>query len=216
MRRWCTVGQRRQPRRCRKRLPGGGRNAGGSVIRKRRRSSTARMMTGEGHPRTSSAIAWARRFGPGDPRTGRGSASSTAVRRWRTKRARRGGRRGAVGSCTCAAISRWRISHACATRRCGAGSKTTGGMIARRCIRSCVNWTVHWPAGPIGKTRSCVAISAGRRTGSHGCPGVLQGCVPTGRWACGVAPRREPYARRRSRTVLRGRGGETPPRYSPS
>ena len=100
--------------------------------------------------------------------------------------------------------------------RYGAGSNTTGGIIARRCIRSCVNWTVHWPAGPIGNTRSCVAICAGQRTGSHGFPGGIQGCLPTGRWACGGAPQREPYERRRSRTVLRGRGGETPPRYSPS
>ena len=63
--------------------------------------------------------------------------------------------------------------------------------------------------------RSCVAICAGQRTGSPGFPGVIQGCLPTGRWACGGAPQWEPYERRRSRTVLRGRGGETPPRYSP-
>ena len=52
----------------------------------------------------------------------------------------------------------------------------------------CVNWTVHWPAGPIGNTRSCVAICAGQRTGSPGFPGAIRGCLPTGRWACGGAP----------------------------
>ena len=97
----------------------------------------------------------------------------------------------------------------------GAGFSITGGIIARRCIRQCANWIGRWPAGPIGNTRSCAAICAGRCTGLRAFPGVTQDCLRTGRWAYGVAPWREPYERRRSRTVLRERRGETPRRYSP-
>jgi hypothetical protein len=172
-------------------------------------------MIGEGRTRTRSSIFWGRRFGPGGRRTGRGSTSLTSVRRWRTTRARRYGRRFGTGSCLCAATSRSKICRGCSTRRSGAGSNITGGIIARHCTRLCGNWTARWPAGPIGSTRSCVVIGEERRTGSHGFPGVIQGCLPTGRWACGVAPQWEPYERRRSCTVLRGREGEIPPRYSP-
>jgi len=130
-----TGGQRQKPRRGGEPVPCGCRHAGGSVIQKRRRSSMARMTTGAGRTRTRRAIAWARRFGPGDQSTGRGRAASTAVRPWRTKRVRRCVRRCVGGRGTCAALSRSRIGHGCATRRCEVGSNTTGDRIARRCIR---------------------------------------------------------------------------------
>ena len=124
-------------------------------------------------------------------------------------------RRFGAGSCTYAVTKASRICHGCSTRRSGAGFSITGGIIARRCIRQCANWIGRWPAGPIGNTRSCAAICAGRCTGLRAFPGVTQDCLRTGRWAYGVAPWREPYERRRSRTVLRERRGETPRRYSP-
>lgn len=84
-----------------------------------------------------------------------------------------------------------------------------------RSIRRCGNWIDHWPAGPIGNTRSCAGICAGRHIGSRGYRDAIRRCGRTGRWACGVAPWREPYERRRSRTVLRGARGEIPRAYSP-
>jgi RNA-directed DNA polymerase len=44
-----------------------------------------------------------------------------------------------------------RICRGCSTRRSGAGFNITGGIIARRCIRRCVNWIDRWPVGPYRK-----------------------------------------------------------------
>src|ERR1700739_3257060 len=69
----------------------------------------------------------------------------------------------------------------------------------------CDNWIEHWPDGPIGNTRSCADISGERHTGLRGSHAEIRDCLHTGRWACGVAPWREPYELRGSRTVLRER-----------
>src|SRR6266403_3630940 len=84
-----------------------------------------------------------------------------------------------------------------------------------RCTRRCDNWIEHWPDGPIGNTRSCADIYAEQHTGLRASHAEIQGCLHTGRWACGVAPWREPYELRGSRTVLREPQGETPWGYSP-
>src|SRR6202043_2115389 len=73
----------------------------------------------------------------------------------------------------------------------------------------------HWLDGPIGSTKSCVAIFGGQHTGSRALRDVLLSCLLIGRWVRGVAPWREPYELRGSRTVLRERRGEILRRYSP-
>src|SRR5712692_9445543 len=90
-----------------------------------------------------------------------------------------------------------------------------GGIIARRYIRICVNWTGHWPNGRIGSTKSCADIYGGRHTGLRVFHVVIRSCSLTGRWACGVAPWREPYELRGSSTVLREPRGEIPRGYLP-
>ena len=72
-----------------------------------------------------------------------------------------------------------------------------------------------WPVGPIGNTKSCAVISAGRHIGSRAFRGAIRSCSLTGRWACGVAPWWEPYELRGSSTVLREPRGEIPRGYSP-
>src|SRR5258708_38049100 len=90
-----------------------------------------------------------------------------------------------------------------------------GATTVQRCMRRCDNWIEHWPDGPIGNTRSCADIYEEQHTGLRVSHAEIQGCSHTGRWACGVAPWREPYELRGSRTVLRGARGETPWGYSP-
>src|SRR5258707_12283072 len=90
-----------------------------------------------------------------------------------------------------------------------------GATTVQRCMRRCDNWIEHWPDGPIGNTRSCAEIYEEQHTGLRVSHAEIQGCSHTGRWACGVAPWREPYELRGSRTVLREPRGETPWGYSP-
>src|SRR6266550_9041513 len=90
-----------------------------------------------------------------------------------------------------------------------------GVTTVQRCTRRCDNWIEHWPDGPIGNTRSCADIYEEQHTGLRVSHAEIQGCSHTGRWACGVAPWREPYELRGSRTVLREPRGETPWGYSP-
>src|SRR5260370_1094607 len=67
-----------------------------------------------------------------------------------------------------------------------------GVITVQRCMRRCDNWIEHWPDGPIGNTRSCADIYAEQHTGLRVSHAEIQGCLHTGRWACGVAPWREP------------------------
>jgi hypothetical protein len=60
----------------------------------------------------------------------------------------------------------------------------------------------HWPAGLIESTKSCVVIFGGQHTGSHAFRDVIRSCLLIGRWVRGVAPWREPYELRGSRTVV--------------
>ena len=96
-----------------------------------------------------------------------------------------------------------------------AGWNTTGSIIARRYIRTCVNWTARRPVGRIGNTKSCVVIYGGQHTGLRAFRVVIRSCLHDGRRACGVAPWREPYELRGSSTVLREPRGEIPRGYSP-
>src|SRR5206468_10769026 len=97
----------------------------------------------------------------------------------------------------------------------GDGFNIPDGIIVRLFPRRCSNSIAHWLAGPIESTKSCVVICEGRDTGSHASRVVIPLCSLTGRWVRGVAPWREPYELRGSRTVLRERRGEIPRRYSP-
>ena len=107
------------------------------------------------------------------------------------------------------------VLNGCSTRSFGDGFGITDALTGRRSIRRCGNWIDRWPAGLIGNTRSCAGICAGQPTGSRVSRDAIRSCGRTGRWACGVAPWREPCERRRSSTVVRERRGEIPRRYSP-
>src|ERR1019366_6644493 len=186
-----------------------------SFIRRRRRSSIARMTTGGGDTRTRSSIFWAMVFSRGDRRIGSASTSSTSARPFPTKRGNRSARRFEAGICIYAVTRPSKICRGCSIQRSVAGCNITGGIIARRCIPICVNWTARWPIGRIGNTKSCAVIYGGRHIGLRAFPGVIRSCSLTGRWACGVAPWREPYELRGSSTVLREARGEIPRAYSP-
>src|SRR5215831_18266500 len=108
----------------------------------------------------------------------------------------------------------WR---ACGIRSCAAGFCTTGASTNPSCTQSSVISTTFWLVGPCGNTSG----SAGTLDAPH--IGLLRwrvgsrGCLPTGiSWANDrAAGCWEPYERRRSRTVLRAPGGDTPPGDSP-
>src|ERR1017187_7953428 len=173
------------------------------------------MTTGGGDTRTRSSIFWAMVFSRGDRRIGSAGTSSTSARPFPTKRGNRSVRRFEAGICIDAVTRPSKICHGCSIRRSGVGCNITGGIIARRCIPICVNWTARWPIGRIGNTKSYAVIYGGRHIGLRAYPGVIRSCLLTGRWACGVVPWREPYELRGSSTVLREPRGETPWGYSP-
>src|ERR1035437_1392179 len=173
------------------------------------------MTTGGGDTRTRSSIFWAMVFSRGDRRIGSASTSSTSARPFPTKRGNRSARRFEAGICIYAVTRPSKICRGCSIQRSVAGCNITGGIIARRCIPICVNWTARWPIGRIGNTKSCAVIYGGRHIGLRAFPGVIRSCSLTGRWACGVAPWREPYELRGSSTVLREPRGEIPRGYSP-
>src|ERR1035438_6200070 len=154
-------------------------------------------------------------FSRGGRRIGTASTSSTSARPFPTKRGSRSARRFEAGICIYAVTRQSKICRGCSIQRSEAGCNTTGGIIARRYIRTCVNWTVRWPIGRTGNTKSCAVIYGGRPIGLRVFRGVIRSCSHTGRWACGVAPWWEPYELRGSSTVLREARGETPRAYSP-
>ena len=173
------------------------------------------MIIGGGDTRTKSLIFWATVSSRGDRRIGSGSTSSASARQFPTKRGNRSARRFEAGICIYAVTRRSKICRGCSIQRSGAGCNTTGGIIARRYIRTCVNWTVRWPIGRIGNTKSYAVIYGGRHIGLCVFRVVIQSCLLIGRWAWGVVPWREPYELRGSSTVLREPVGETPAGYSP-
>jgi hypothetical protein len=168
-----------------------------------------------GDTRTRSSIFWAMDFSREDRRIGSASTSSTSARPFPTKRGNRSARRFGAGICIYAVTKPSKICRGCSIQKSGAGCNFTGGIIARRCIPICVNWTARWPIGRIGNTKSCAAIYGGQRIGLRGFHGAIPNCLLTGRWARGVVPWREPYELRGSSTVLREPRGEIPRGYSP-
>src|ERR1039458_5272120 len=173
------------------------------------------MTTGGGDTRTRSSIFWAMVFSRGDRRIGSASTSSTSARPFPTKRGNRSARRFEAGICIYAVTRPSKICRGCSIQRSVAGCNITGGIIARRCIPICVNWTARWPIGRIGNTKSCAVIYGGRHIGLRAFPDAIRSCSLTGRWVCGVVPWREPYELRGSSTVLREPRGEIPRGYSP-
>jgi hypothetical protein len=173
------------------------------------------MILGRRLIQTNSLIFSAIRFDPGGQGIGRGSSSSTSVRRCRTRPRRRSVTNFVAGSCRNAVIKRSKICRGCSIQLSEAGSNITGDITARRFIRRCANWTAIWSFGPRGNTRSCVTIFVEQHTGSRTSRVVLQSCSPTGRWERGVAPCWELYESRGSRTVLREPRGAIPRGYSP-
>src|ERR1017187_3094540 len=173
------------------------------------------MTTGGGDTRTRSSIFWAMVFSRGDRRIGSASTSSTSARPFPTKRGNRSARRFEAGICIYAVTRPSKICRGCSIQRSVAGCNITGGIIARRCIPICVNWTACWPIGRIGNTKSYAVIYGGRHIGLRAFPDAIRSCSLTGRWVCGVVPWREPYELRGSSTVLREPRGEIPRGYSP-
>src|SRR5206468_9593900 len=74
-----------------------------------------------------------------------------------------------------------------------------------------------WSVGPCGNTSASAGTIGEPHIGWSGWLVGSRGCLPTGiYWANDrAAGCWEPYERRRSRTVLRAPGGETPPGDSP-
>jgi len=162
-----------------------------------------------------SLIFWAIRFVPEARRVARESTSSTSVRPFLRKLARPYGERFETGSCIYAATRRLRIFPVCLTRSSGVGFNTTGGFTARGFIPLGGTSTACSPGGRRGNTRSCGAVFAEL---SSGCCVLLNGLhssLLTGSSVHSVALQWEPYELRGSCTVLRERGGATPPRHSP-
>ena len=212
----CIAERKGKPRRFGKPSRSACRAADWSSIRRRRRSSIARMISGGEHTRTRSSIFWAIRFGRGDRRIARGSSSSISVRQSRTRRRRRSGSTFEAGICLCAVINRSKICRGCSIRLSEAGFNTTGGFTGRRSIRRCAQ--LDRDLGPVGRAEIQEAASASAQGDTLGRAhfaarsGV---CLRTGRWGCGVAPWWEPYEPRGSSTVLREPRGEIPRGYSP-
>ena len=177
--------------------------------------SIARMMIEGNGMLMRSLIFWAIRFVPEARRVGRESTSSTSVRPFPRKPARPYGARFATGSCTCAATHRLRIFPVCLTRSSGVGFNSTGGFTARGYIPSGGTSTACSPDGRRGNTRSCGTVSAEPSSGCCVLLNALHSSLLTGSWVRGVALQWEPYELRGSCTVLRERGGATPPRHSP-
>src|SRR5215467_12244941 len=108
----------------------------------------------------------------------------------------------------------WR---ACGIRSCAAGFCTTGASTNPSCTQSSVISTTFWFVGPCGNTSGSAGTIDAPHIGSLRWQVGSRGCLPTGiYWANGrAAGCWEPYKRRRSRTVLRAPGGETPSGDSP-
>src|SRR5215472_3857773 len=108
----------------------------------------------------------------------------------------------------------WR---ACGIRSCAAGFCTTGASTNPSCTQSSVISTTFWFVGPCGNTSGSAGTIDAPHIGSLRWQVGSRGCLPTGiYWANGrAAGCWEPYERRRSRTVLRAPGGETPSGDSP-
>jgi len=183
------IAERKQkPRRFGQQSPRACGSVGWSFIRKRRKSSIARMTTGEGHIRTRSSIFSATRFGRGDRRIVREGTSSTSARQSRIRRGKQSVRRLEAGIYIYAVTSESKICRGCSTRSFGGGSSITDAFTGRRSIRRCGNWIDHWPDGPNGNTRSCAGICAGQHIGSRVSRDVIRRCGRTGRWESGAVP----------------------------
>src|SRR3954454_11917422 len=71
-------------------------------------------------------------------------------------------------------------------------------------------------AGRATSSSDCISGPKVQETGWRGSSGPTRICLRIGAFCMGMAEHREPYDARVSRTVLGARGGETPPRDSPS
>src|SRR3954471_6445582 len=71
-------------------------------------------------------------------------------------------------------------------------------------------------AGRATSSSACISGPKVQETGWRGSSALARICLRIGAFCMGMAEHREPYDARVSRTVLGARGGETPPRDSPS
>ena len=148
-----TAGLRGKPKRCGKPLRSAYELADWNSIRRRRKSSIARTIFGEERTQTRSLTFSGIPFGRGHQRIVRGSSSSTAVQRSRTKPLRPSETRFGAGTCHGAAIKASKICHGCSIRSSAGGSNITGAITARHFIRLPVPWPMfaHFAAFPMGK-----------------------------------------------------------------
>jgi len=153
-----------------------------NFIRKRRRSSIARMSCGSEDMTMRSSIFWGMNFAREDQRVALVRPFSTSVQRFPPRQQRRFGRGYEAGNYPNVVIRRSKNCLDSTIRSSGAGSNITGGFTARRSTRSNVNWTKSWSSGPKGNTKSYANISGGHDTGLLASRAGVQSCLLTGRW----------------------------------
>ena len=184
-------------------------------IRRRRKSSTARMRIGAETTPSISSMSSATLSGRGCRDGAKAGSASRSARRRATRRSRRSVTRREAGPFTDAATRRGMIWRAWSMRISEAGSITTGGSIRRLSTRPCGASTSSWRDGPTGSSSPCAGARRRRSTGCNALRAARPGCLLTGPCSTDAAEQWEPYDARVSRTVLRGAEGETPSAYSP-
>jgi hypothetical protein len=178
-------------------------------IRRRRKSSIARMIFGNGLTRTKSLIFLAIPFGQGDRRIARASSSLISVRRYRTRQRRPSATPSVAGICLGAVTRLSRISRGCSIRLSEVGFNTTDTIIAMRALdRDLALWA----------RRKYKKLHHHLRRATHWIARLSRRAPELlAHWqmGCGVAPWWELYESRGSRTVLREPRGAIPRGYSP-
>ena len=186
----------------------------GRCSRSRRRWSPARRRSDAGTLRTSHALAWAIRVGPGGRRSGGGRTASLAVRRPVPRPPATVGASGGAGSCTRAGTHRGRPSPGWSILDSGGGSPTTAVATRRPSLRHSRTGIGECSEGRGGSTRAAGGTRAARPRGCDGVPVASRTCSRTG----GSGRRRLDAKSRMRRAVhvrfREGAGVRVPPRYS--
>ena len=130
------------------------RRAGCESIRRRRLSSTARMMTDGGSIPPSNSTSWAIPFVHGGRRTGGGSTSSISVQASAIAQQKPSVRPSAAGALIVALTRRLTTWLGCSIPSFGVGSPTMVGTTSRRCTRRYATWISGWRAGPCQSTNA--------------------------------------------------------------
>ena len=130
---------------------------------------------------------------------------------------RKSGRRSDNGSCRDEATNQLLILSGCLIQRLEVGCSTMDATIAPSFTTSLLPWITCWSGGPAGNTRGSDIIAPVGSNGFVGSPSACQSFGLTGNSEpASKLPEWELDELRSSRPVLGARGGEIPPRDSPS